>query len=253
MSGGPDGPLGRLIGDGQIAAAEALCDRLKDIFAGRFYIELQRHGLEFERRIEPGLLKLAYERDIPLVATNDAYFATEDMYEAHDALLCIADGRYVSESERRRLTDRHYFRTADEMRDLFADLPEAVDNTVVIARRCAFMPTEHAPILPPFEIEGASNEEEALRLMAQEGLEARLEGQVYTDDMDAARREEVAKPYRERLEFELNVIIEMGFPGYFLIVADFIQWSKDKGIPVGPGRGSGAVRTLPEPGTRVDA
>ncbi len=240
LSGGPDGPLGRLIGDGQIAAAEALCDRLKDIFAGRFYIELQRHGLEFERRIEPRLLKLAYERDIPLVATNDAYFATEDMYEAHDALLCIADGRYVSESERRRLTEKHYFRTAKEMRDLFADLPEAVDNTVVIARRCAFMPTEHAPILPPFEIEGASNEEEALKLMAQDGLEARLEGQVYTDDMDAATREEVAKPYRERLEFELNVIIEMGFPGYFLIVADFIQWSKDKGIPVGPGRGSGA-------------
>jgi DNA polymerase III subunit alpha len=240
LSGGPDGPLGRLIGDGQIAAAEAMCDRLKDIFAGRFYIELQRHGLDFERRIEPGLLKLAYERDIPLVATNDAYFATEDMYEAHDALLCIADGRYVSESERRRLTDRHYFRTAGEMRELFADLPEAVDNTVVIARRCAFMPTEHAPILPPFEIEGASNEEEALKLMAQEGLEARLDGQVYTDDMDAAAREKVAKPYRERLDFELNVIIEMGFPGYFLIVADFIQWSKDKGIPVGPGRGSGA-------------
>ncbi len=240
LSGGPDGPLGRLIGDGQIPAAEAMCERLQSIFPGRFYIELQRHGLAFERRIEPGLLKLAYDRDIPLVATNDAYFATRDMYEAHDALLCIADGRYVSESDRRHLTDRHHFRTADEMREQFADLPEAIDNTVVIARRCAFMPSEHAPILPPFEIEGASNEEEALRLMAREGLDARLDIQVYTDDMDAAAREDVAKPYRERLEFELNVIIEMGFPGYFLIVADFIQWSKDKGIPVGPGRGSGA-------------
>jgi DNA polymerase-3 subunit alpha len=154
LSGGPDGPLGRLIGEGQLPAAEEMCDRLKDIFAGRFYIELQRHGLASERQIEPGLLKLAYERDIPLVATNDAYFATQDMYEAHDALLCIADGRYVSESERRRLTDQHHFRSADEMRELFADLPEAIDNTVVIARRCAFMPTEHAPILPPFEVEG---------------------------------------------------------------------------------------------------
>jgi DNA polymerase-3 subunit alpha len=240
LSGGPDGPLGRMIADGQVPAAEAMCDRLNTIFAGRFYIELQRHGLASERQMEPGLLKLAYDRDIPLVATNDAYFATQDMYEAHDALLCIADGRYVSESERRRLTDQHHFRTAAEMRELFADLPEAIDNTVVVARRCAFMPAEHTPILPPFEVEGVSNEQEALKLMAEEGLEGRLDTQVYTDDMGATARAEVAKPYRERLAFELNVIIEMGFPGYFLIVADFIHWSKDKGIPVGPGRGSGA-------------
>ena len=240
LSGGPDGPLGRMIGDGQLLAAEAMCDRLNDIFAGRFYIEVQRHGLALERQIEPGLLELAYSREIPLIATNDVYFATQDMYEAHDALLCIADGRYVSESERRRLTEQHYFRSAEEMRELFADLPEAIDNTVVVARRCAFMPAEHEPILPPFEIEGVSNEEEALKLMSLQGLDKRLEAQVYNDDMDAADREEVAKPYRERLEFELDVIIEMGFPGYFLIVADFIQWSKDKRIPVGPGRGSGA-------------
>ena len=240
LAGGPDGPLGRLLGDGQLPAAETMCDRLNGIFAGRFYIEIQRHGLAFERQVEPGLLKLAYDKDIPLVATNDAYFATADMYEAHDALLCIADGRYVSEADRRRLTDHHHFKSAEEMRELFSDLPEAIDNTVVIAKRCAYMPAERAPILPPFEVEGVSNEEEALRLMAKNGLDARLDTQVYTVDMDDAARGEAAKPYRERLEFELNVIIEMGFPGYFLIVADFIQWSKDKGIPVGPGRGSGA-------------
>ncbi len=240
LAGGPDGPLGRLIADGQGPAAEAMCKRLSDMFPGRFYIEIQRHGTAVERQTEAGLLKLAYNHNIPLVATNDAYFATADMYEAHDALLCIAGGTYVAEQERRRLTEHHHFKSAAEMRQLFADLPEAFDNTVVIARRCAYMPPERAPILPPFEIEGASNEEEALRLMAREGLEARLENQVYIDDMDAEAREETARPYRERLEFELNVIIEMGFPGYFLIVADFIQWSKDHGIPVGPGRGSGA-------------
>ena len=240
LAGGPDGPLGRLIADGQGPAAEAMCKRLNDMFPGRFYIEIQRHGTAVERQTEAGLLKLAYDHDIPLVATNDAYFATADMYEAHDALLCIAGGTYVAERDRRRLTEHHHFKSAAAMRELFADLPEAVDNTVVIARRCAYMPSERAPILPPFEIEGASNEEEALRLMAREGLEARLENQVYTDDTDAEAREKTAKPYRERLDFELNVIIEMGFPGYFLIVADFIQWSKDHGIPVGPGRGSGA-------------
>ena len=240
LTGGPDGPLGRLIADGQGPAAEKMCLRLADMFPGRFYIEIQRHGTARERQTEAGLLKLAYDHDIPLVATNDAYFATADMYEAHDALLCIAGGTYVAERDRRRLTEHHHFKSPAAMKELFADLPEAIDNTVTIAKRCAYMPLERNPILPPFEIEGAANEEEALRLMARDGLEDRLENQVYTDGMDAAAREETAKPYRERLEFELNVIIEMGFPGYFLIVADFIQWSKDQGIPVGPGRGSGA-------------
>jgi DNA polymerase-3 subunit alpha len=240
LSGGPDGPLARLIAEGQNPAADAMCDRLKGIFPGRFYIELQRHGLPREAQTEPGLLTLAYDKDIPLVATNDAYFATEEIYEAHDALLCIAEGAYIDQDERRHLTRNHYFRDAAAMRELFADLPEAVDNTVVIARRCAYMPGERAPILPPFEVETGNNEEEELRIMARDGLEKRLEDQVWTAEMDAAEREEVAKPYRERLDFELDVIIQMGFPGYFLIVADFIQWSKEQGIPVGPGRGSGA-------------
>jgi DNA polymerase-3 subunit alpha len=240
LSGGPDGALARLLATGQVPAAEEMCDRLKGIFPDRLYIELQRHGLAIERHVEPGLLNLAYDRDIPLVATNDAYFASADLHEAHDALLCIAGGTYVSERDRRHLTEHHHFKSAAGMRELFSDLPEAVDNTVVVARRCAFMPGERAPILPPFEIEGAANEEEALRLMSREGLEKRLQDHVFTDDMDAASRDETATPYLDRLEFELNVIIEMGFPGYFLIVADFIQWSKDQGIPVGPGRGSGA-------------
>ena len=240
LSGGPDGAMARLLAAGQLPAAEEMCYRLNGIFPGRFYIELQRHGLAIERQVEPGLLTLAYDRDIPLVATNDAYFATADLHEAHDALLCIAGGTYVAERDRRHLTEHHHFKAAAAMRELFSDLPEAVDNTVVVARRCAFMPGERSPILPPFEIEGAANEEEALRQMARQGLEKRLEDHVFTCDMDTAARKETATPYRDRLKFELGVIIEMGFPGYFLIVADFIRWSKDQGIPVGPGRGSGA-------------
>ncbi|PPR11619.1 MAG: DNA polymerase III subunit alpha [Alphaproteobacteria bacterium MarineAlpha11_Bin1] len=240
LSGGPDGPLGRLVSEGQGTAAEVMCKSLAKIFPGRFYIEIQRHGTTLERQIEAGLLKLAYDYDIPLVATNDAYFSTIDMHEAHDALLCIAGGTYVVERDRRRLTKHHHFKSADEMRELFADLPEAIDNTVVIAKRCAYMPMERDPILPPFEIEGISNEEEALRLMAKKGLDARLKNHVYNAEITEEAAEETFRPYRERLEFELNVIIKMGFSGYFLIVADFIQWSKEQGIPVGPGRGSGA-------------
>ena len=240
LAGGSEGPLGHLIANGQEAAAEKTCERLVEMFPGRLYIEIQRHGTARESQTEAGLLKLAYERDIPLVATNDAYFSSADIYEAHDSLLCIAEGTYVAEQNRRRLTKDHHFKSPLAMQKLFADLPEAINNTVTIAKRCAYMPPERNPILPQFEIEGASNEEDALRLIACEGLEKRLNTHVFSNEMKAATREKCAKPYKERLEFELKVISEMGFPGYFLIVADFIQWAKDQGIPVGPGRGSGA-------------
>ena len=240
LAGGSEGPLGRLVADGQMAAAHRMCKRLADMFPGRFYIEIQRHGTAREGQTEDGLLKLAYDHDIPLVATNDVYFASADMYEAHDALLCISEGTLVADRNRRRLTANHHFKSPAAMLELFADLPEAINNTVTIAKRCAYMPPEREPILPPFEVEDASNEQEALRLMACEGIEERLNAHVFSVDMDAATREETAKPYLERLEFELNVISTMGFSGYFLIVADFIRWAKEQGIPVGPGRGSGA-------------
>ena len=146
----------------------------------------------------------------------------------------------MADRNRRRLTEDHHFKSPAAMLELFADLPEAINNTVTIAKRCAYMPPEREPILPPFEVEDASNEQEALRLMACEGIEKRLNTHVFSVDMEAATREETAKPYLERLEFELNVISTMGFSGYFLIVADFIRWAKEQGIPVGPGRGSGA-------------
>ncbi|MDF2765731.1 MAG: polymerase alpha subunit, partial [Rhodospirillales bacterium] len=239
LTGGPSGPIGRLLAEGQDDPAETTLKRLAGIFPGRLYIELMRHGLEIENRIESRLIDLAYALDLPLVATNDVFFADEGMFEAHDALLCIADGAYVTQANRRRLTPEHRFKSADEMRALFADLPEAVDNTLVIARRCAFMPEIVKPILPAFP-DSAGNEADELRRQAAEGLEARLNAHVFAPEMDAAARDAAAKPYRERLEFELGVIIQMGFAGYFLIVAEFIKWAKAEDIPVGPGRGSGA-------------
>ncbi|MGH6945921.1 MAG: DNA polymerase III subunit alpha [Kiloniellales bacterium] len=239
LSGGPQGPLGRLIRDGRKEEAETLARRLAAAFPGRFYIELLRHGLPEEAESESGLLELAYALELPLVATNNAHFADTGMYEAHDALLCIADGTYVAESDRRRLTPEHRFKSAEEMRTLFADIPEAVDNTVTIARRCAYFPEAIAPILPAFPTEGGRSEAEELRFQADQGLEKRLQAHVYAPDDDAARRDALGRRYRERLQYELGIIDQMGFPGYFLIVADFIKWAKANGIPVGPGRGSG--------------
>ena len=240
LTGGADGPVGRLLAEGQHDAAEALLLRLAAIYRGRLYVELQRHGLEIEDRVEPELVDLAYKHDLPLVATNEVFFADASLYEAHDALLCIADGAHVSRTDRRRLTPEHRFKSAAEMRELFADLPEAVDNTLTVARRCAYKAPVRKPILPKFDTGGERDEAEELRTRAAAGLARRLEQHVYAADMDAADREAAAAPYRERLDYELGVIIDMDFPGYFLIVADFIGFARDRGIPVGPGRGSGA-------------
>jgi DNA polymerase-3 subunit alpha len=231
LAGGAKGPVGRLLAEGQAEAAENLLTELAAAFPNRLYIELMRHGTPEEARSEPGLVELAYRHELPVVATNDVYFPDRDFHEAHDALLCIAQGTVVADADRKRLTGSHYFRPAAEMREVFADLPEACDNTLVIAQRCAFIPQPRQPILPAFT---STNAEEgtALRRAAVAGLEARLAA--------PGLQHEQAKPYRERLEFELGTIIRMGFAGYFLIVADFIQWAKSQGIPVGPGRGSGA-------------
>ena len=232
LTGGPRGPLGRLLAEGQADAAETLLGELTTVFPGRLYIELMRHNGPDEARSEPGLVELAYRHDLPIVATNDVHFPNQDFYEAHDALMCIAQGTVVADNDRRRLTPLHYFRPAAEMRTLFADLPEACDNTLVIAQRCAFIPQPRQPILPAFPTEQGDTEEMALRRRALAGLEVRL-ARLGISGAEA-------KPYHERLEFELGTIIAMGFAGYFLIVADFIQWAKREGIPVGPGRGSGA-------------
>ncbi|MCL1627615.1 DNA polymerase III subunit alpha [Roseibaca sp. V10] len=234
LTGGAEGCLGKLVQTNQMPKARALLERLARAFPDRLYVELQRHAGEdgqmmaAERVTERPFVEMAYEMGLPLVATNDVYFPAADMYQAHDALLCIKEGAYVDQAApRRRLTPQHYLKTPEEMAALFADLPEAIENTVEIARRCAYKAEKRAPILPRF----AEDEIEELRRQAREGLAARLSVIPH-----AAPVEE----YEKRLEFELGIIEGMGFPGYFLIVADFIKWAKDNGIPVGPGRGSGA-------------
>ncbi|MDE1174084.1 MAG: DNA polymerase III subunit alpha [Parvibaculaceae bacterium] len=235
LTGGPSGLIDKLLLGGQKPAAEQLLAELKGLFGDRLYVELQRHGMADEQQVEPDLVELAYAHELPLVATNEPYFARPDEYEAHDAMICIAASAFVSQSDRRRLTPEHHFRSQAEMVALFADLPEAIANTIEIARRCAFRPRTHKPILPKFRAAGEEagdvSEADELRAQAQEGLRQRLAVIEH-----AATREE----YEARLAFELDVIIKMDFSGYFLIVADFIKWAKNEGIPVGPGRGSGA-------------
>ncbi|MEJ0076694.1 MAG: DNA polymerase III subunit alpha [Alphaproteobacteria bacterium] len=235
LTGGPGGPLDLALAAGQAELAAARCAQLSALFGDRLYIELQRHGRPEEKQVEPGLLDLAYANGIALVATNEPFYGRREDFEAHDALICIAEGRLVAESERRQLSAEHYFKSRAEMAALFADLPEALASTVEIAQRCAFRPKTRKPILPRFTApDGSAVDENAeLRRQADEGLTRRIEslglasGQTIDD-------------YRKRLDFELGVIEGMKYPGYFLIVADFIKWAKDKGIPVGPGRGSGA-------------
>ncbi|MEQ1612757.1 MAG: DNA polymerase III subunit alpha, partial [Hyphomicrobiaceae bacterium] len=241
LTGGPDGPIDRAIRDGQMDLAEARLNTLSKIFGDRLYVEIQRHGLAHEAHVEPQLLELAYKLDLPIVATNEAYFAASDDYEAHDALICIAEGSYIVEDNRRRLSPEHGFKSPVEMAALFADLPEALANTLEIAKRCTFRPRGRKPILPRFvaTVEGASEEDQLaaeaaeMKRQAEEGLAKRLTEIKLAPGF-------TVEDYQKRLAFEVDVITKMKFPGYFLIVADFIKWSKANGVPVGPGRGSGA-------------
>jgi len=241
LTGGPEGPIHKALREDQKDLAVERLRTLEGIFGNRLYVELQRHGLQHEHETEPQLLQFAYELGIPIVATNEVYFASPDDYEAHDALLCIADGSYVVEDNRRRVSREHSFKSADQMAELFADLPEALASTIEIARRCAFRPTGRKPILPRFVKAGADVgegelsklEAAELRAQAEAGLKQRLAANGLAPGFAAG-------DYAKRLGYELDVIAKMKFSGYFLIVADFIKWAKASAIPVGPGRGSGA-------------
>ena len=234
LTGGFDGLLNRqVMGQGMKHAEENplhLLEKLALAFPDRLYVELQRHGREEEKTTQTWLVEQAYAKGLPLVATNEAYFPTPDMYEAHDALLAIADASFIEVEDRRHVTAEHFFKSGEAMAHLFEDCPEALKNTVDIARRCSYRPLNRDPVLPGFTTKGLSEAEELAR-QARKGLQARL-----------AKAEKFAteEDYQARLEHELDIISRMGFPGYFLIVADFIQWAKRQGIAVGPGRGSGA-------------
>src|SRR5215471_13459748 len=237
LTGGPDGPISLALQADHAALAASRCERLATLFGDRLYVELQRHGIDRERRVEAGLIDLAYTSGLPLVATNEPYFASTDDYEAHDALLCIAGGRLIAETDREQLTSDHRFKTRSEMAVLFADIPEALASTIEIAERCAFRPMTRKPILPRFTVgagsDAAGEEADELRREAEEGLARRLRIHGLAPSM-------TEEDYRKRLAFELDVITRMNYAGYFLIVSDFIKWAKAQGIPVGPGRGSGA-------------
>ena len=234
LTGGAAGPMGMLLQNNLEEEARAWFQQIAGVFGDRTYVELQRHGWSSEDQVEDAMIDMAFEFGQPLVATNDCFFLDEGMYEAHDALICVAEGAYVSQDERRRLTPEHRFRPAEEMAELFKDLPEAIDSTTQIARRCGYAAPYRGPILPRFETEGGRSEADELRAMSERGLKDRLEA------IREAGGEPDEQAYIDRLNFELDVIIKMDFPGYFLIVADFIQWTKGQDIPVGPGRGSGA-------------
>jgi DNA polymerase-3 subunit alpha len=241
LSGGPDGPINRALADDQKDLAWERLRALETIFGDRLYVELQRHGLAHEVKTESDLIELAYTRRLPIVASNEVYFASPDDYEAQDVLLCIAEGSYVTEDNRRRLSPQHFFKSAAQMTELFADVPEALANTIEIAKRCAFRPLGRKPILPKFVVaEKGTTEAEQLALEAKElsaqaeaGLKDRLA-------VTAPAAGFTVEDYKKRLAFEVDVISRMQYPGYFLIVADFIKWAKANHIPVGPGRGSGA-------------
>lgn len=229
MTGGADGSMARLLSEGQEAEARALAARLEALFPGRLFVEISRTLDPVERASEAGLIDIAYDRGLPLVGTNIARFLEPSGHEAHDVMLCIADSSYVEATDRRRSNPRHYLPTEADMRQRFHDLPEAIDNTVLVAKRSAYALKKRNPVLPKL-VPDAEEEKRSLRALAEQGLRERLA------DLPEAEPE----VYWQRLEYELGIIDGMGFAGYFLIVADFIQWAKAQDIPVGPGRGSGA-------------
>lgn len=240
LTGGYEGPVGRLILQNRKEEAEKKVLELKEIFGDRLYMEISRVGYDEEQITEPVFLELAYKHNIPLVATNDVFFFDEDMYEAHDALVCIAEGEYVGNENRRKYQLGNHWRTEAEMVELFKDIPEAVENTVLVAKRCNYLSQKVDALLPIFVCPDGKTQDEFITEESYKGLDERMKVQVYTPEMTAEERAEIDRHYYERLDFELSVIKKMGFPGYFLIVSDFIRWSKTHGVPIGPGRGSGA-------------
>jgi len=233
LTGGGDGLFAQTLADGKGDVAEAVLKRLAAVFDNRLYVELQRHAELIEAETEGALIDLAYSLGLPLVATNDVRFEKRAGHRAHDALMCIAASSYLGEEDRPRVSAEHYFKSAAEMTELFSDLPEAIASTSEIARRCAVRVEKRKPILPRFDTKRGRDEAAELKAQAEAGLKERLK--ALGDNLAASRED-----YEKRLAYELNVITQMQFPGYFLIVSDFIKWAKSNDIPVGPGRGSGA-------------
>lgn len=238
LSGGRNGDIGQALIAGNMDLANQLLDFWQPLYDDRFYLELQRTGRENEEHYIHAAVELAISRSIPVVATNDVRFLKAENYDAHETRICIHEGRVLDDPRRPKIySDQQYFRTTEEMVALFHDLPEAIENTIEIAKRCSVKLRLGENYLPDFPIPKNKTIGEFFVDESNKGLEKRLSILL---DRESTTFETQRIPYDERLKIELDVILQMGFPGYFLIVADFIQWAKDNGIPVGPGRGSGA-------------
>jgi DNA polymerase-3 subunit alpha len=238
LSGGRFGDIGQALAAGQPDVAAVLLERWQKLFGDRFYLELHRTGREGEEEYIQAVVPLARAASCPVVATNDVRFITPDDFDAHEARVCIHQGEEIASPRRaRRYSEQQYLRSAEEMQTLFADIPSAIENTVHIARRCNLEITLGDVRLPDFPVPEGMTEADHLRTLSIDGLNDRLAKLFDTEAADFAA---IRKPYDERLARELDVIIQMEFPGYFLIVADFISWSREHDVPVGPGRGSGA-------------
>lgn len=236
LSGAQQGDIGVAIMAGRQKLAPQLIARYQQLFPNRFYLEIQRVGRDYEDEYIAGVAKLAAVTRTPLVATNDVHFMREEDFPAHEVRVCIAEGRVLNDPRRvKRHTRQQYFKSSAEMVELFADLPSAISNTVAIAQRCNFVLHTGEYFLPDFPVPKGETIDSFLRNESYAGLE-----QVLERRFNGLISEEQRKEYKDRMKFELDVIIQMGFPGYFLIVADFIQWAKENEVPVGPGRGSGA-------------
>ncbi len=239
LSGYLDGAIGSFLKVGNKKKAKEYAEYFRKIFSDRFYLEIMRHNLESEKAIEQEYIDLAYELELPLVATNDIYFKDRQMHRAHEVLLCIASGHYIMDENRPTISEECYFKTPEEMQELFSDLPEALENSINIAKSCTVMSETRDPMLPAADPD-CSDEGAKLREQSNRGLRERLETKFNFENPTTEEKEQIEQKYFQRLEYELKIIIDMQFPGYFLIVADFIKWAKEHDIPVGPGRGSGA-------------
>jgi len=238
LSAAREGDVGRAIINGKLDEANKALDFWLSLFGDRYYLELQRTGREGDERHCQGALDLAIERGVPVVATNDVRFIRREDFESHEARVCIHDGAMVADPKRRRrYSEQQYLKSPQEMAELFKDVPEAIENTVEIARRCSLELKLGKSVLPPYPTPSGESADDYLKTESRSGLQRRL---VQLAAAPVQGRQILQQEYEERLEIELGVIVQMGFAGYFLIVADFIRWSKENGVPVGPGRGSGA-------------
>ncbi|MCK4743586.1 MAG: DNA polymerase III subunit alpha [Sulfuriflexus sp.] len=238
LSAGRGGDIGQALLAGDTVEASKLADAWDKLFPDRFYLELQRSGRESEENYLHAAMTLAAEKNLPVVATNDVRFIEQVDFDAHEARVCIHDGHALNDSRRTHLySDQQYLRSPEEMCELFSDIPEAIENSLLIAKRCNIELQLGTYFLPDFPVPEGLDINQFLIQESEQGLEKRI---VQLGSIAGEFSDEKRKEYFDRLKVELDVIIEMGFPGYFLIVADFIKWAKNNDVPVGPGRGSGA-------------